>query len=244
MERHVKLKTILTTLFAGSACALMAAAPASADRYDQRRGSASGDVILFEHSDFRGQAVEISGAVPYLNDARFNDRASSIAIRRGAWEVCTDANFRGRCEVIQGNVDGLSQFRLNDNISSIRPVSGRFGFNHRGNDRRYGNQGRRGNDRYGDGRWGFNDGPSGRADLILFEDSYYSGRAVAVNGDLPDFGQTGMNDRVSSIQVNRGHWEVCVDSDFRGRCTVVSHSSDALNEIRMNDKISSIRRIG
>ena len=67
MERHVKLKTILTTLLAGSACALMAAAPASADRYDQRRGPATGDVVLFEHSNFEGQAVEITGAVPFLD---------------------------------------------------------------------------------------------------------------------------------------------------------------------------------
>ena len=243
MERHVKLKTILTTLLAGSACALMAAAPASADRYDNRRGPATGDVVLFEHSNFEGQAVEITGAVPFLNEARFNDRTSSIAIRRGAWEVCTDANFRGRCEVIQGNVDRLNYLQLNDNISSIRPVSGRFGFNHRGNGGRYGNRGY-GNDRYGDNRWGYNDGPASRADIVLFEDSYFSGRALAVNGDLPDFADTGLNDRISSIQVNRGAWEICVDSVFRGRCTVVTRSSDALNDIRMNDNISSIRRIG
>lgn len=244
----MKLKTILTTLFAGSACALMAAAPAVADHNDWRRGNASGDVILFEHSEFRGEAVEITGAVPVLNDARFNDRTSSIAIRRGAWEVCTDNHFRGRCEVIRGDVDRLNYLRLNDNISSIRPVSGRFGFNHRGNDNRYGNN-RGYNDRYGNNRrsdelWGFNDGPSGRADLVLFEDSYFSGRALAVNGDLPDFAQTGLNDRVSSIQVNRGAWEVCVDSVFRGRCTVITNSSGELNEFRMNDNISSIRRIG
>jgi hypothetical protein len=52
---------------------------------------------------FAWEAVRIDGAVPSLSRIGFNDRASSIAINRGVWEVCVDANFRGRCEIIDAS---------------------------------------------------------------------------------------------------------------------------------------------
>lgn len=87
-------------------------------------------VILFEHSEFRGQALGVNGDLARLNDARFNDRASSIVVNSGVWEVCTDAYFRGRCTVIDGTLARTNQIRLNDNISSIRRVGG-YGNGHR-----------------------------------------------------------------------------------------------------------------
>lgn len=83
---------------------------------------AQGGLVLFTDAGFRGRSVEVQGAVPRLNSLRFNDRASSLMIRSGVWEVCTDANFRGRCEIIDGDVPRLKAYRLNDNISSVRPA--------------------------------------------------------------------------------------------------------------------------
>ena len=48
--------------------------------------------------------------------------ASSIVVRDGIWEVCTDAYFRGRCaELVPGNYPGID-VTLNGRIASARQV--------------------------------------------------------------------------------------------------------------------------
>src|SRR5262249_32640152 len=54
------------------------------------------------------------------------DRASSVIIDRGRWEVCEDAGFNGRCVVLRrGNYDSLRSMGLDNRISSVRPVGER-----------------------------------------------------------------------------------------------------------------------
>jgi hypothetical protein len=81
--------------------------------------------VIFEHSEFRGQAVPINGNVANLNQLRFNDKISSIVVNSGVWEICTDGYFRGRCYILDGTVPTLSYGGLNDKISSIRRVEHR-----------------------------------------------------------------------------------------------------------------------
>jgi|AntAceMinimDraft_5_1070358.scaffolds.fasta_scaffold01052_9 hypothetical protein len=89
----------LTLFWNGALVAASLAAltlPAHADRGgDRYRGGHSG-VVLHADAGFRGEAIQADGAIPDLKPMRFNDRASSISVRSGAWEVCSDVNFRGR----------------------------------------------------------------------------------------------------------------------------------------------------
>ena len=102
------------------------ALPACADRgryHDSSyRGGGSG-AVLYSDSGFSGEGLRIHGAEPDLARLRFNDRASSIVIQSGAWELCTDANFRGRCEIVDVSTDRLNAYRLNDNVSSPSHLS-------------------------------------------------------------------------------------------------------------------------
>ena len=84
-----------------------------------------GGITLFKDPGFRGGAISFNGPVYNLRREGFNDTASSIDVRRGAWLVCSDPDFRGRCEVIDGDVDYLKYIRMNDNISSLRPLNQR-----------------------------------------------------------------------------------------------------------------------
>src|SRR5206468_5752458 len=53
----------------------------------------------------------------------FNDRASSVVVDRGRWEVCEDARFEGRCVVLRpGSYDSLARMGMNNRISSVRPL--------------------------------------------------------------------------------------------------------------------------
>ncbi len=87
-------------------------------------GRRGGDLVLFQDSAQRGQAIEISHDVADLSQYRFNDRASSFLVTGGTWLVCEHANYRGRCEVLQGGAGDLKPIRMNDNISSIRAYDG------------------------------------------------------------------------------------------------------------------------
>ena len=118
--------TSLVSVLALAAGFTTLALPASADYrggHDTWRGGdfqgRQGGAVLYSDAGFRGEAVRIDGAVPSLSRIGFNDRASSIAINRGVWEVCVDANFRGRCEIIDASAGRLNAYRLNDNIVII-----------------------------------------------------------------------------------------------------------------------------
>ena len=85
---------------------------------------AAAQITFYEHDGFRGRAFTTDKQVGNFAQIGFNDRASSVVVDRGRWEVCTDARFQGNCVVLrQGSYDSLSGLGMNDQISSVRPVN-------------------------------------------------------------------------------------------------------------------------
>lgn len=82
----------------------------------------AGEVILFEHSDFKGRTLTLRGTAPNLDSIDFKDRASSVRVLGGPWEMCTDAEFRGTCRVYRPGEYHSVGPRLNDQFSSARLV--------------------------------------------------------------------------------------------------------------------------
>src|SRR4029079_16484615 len=86
---------------------------------------ASAQVTFYEGEGFRGRAFAVSGEVRNFDRTGFNDRASSVVVDRGRWEVCEDARFEGRCVVLRrGSYHSLRGLGLENRISSVRPVEG------------------------------------------------------------------------------------------------------------------------
>lgn len=80
-------------------------------------------ITFYQDDDFRGPAYSTRRAVADLGRVGFNDRASSVVVDGGRWEVCDDGNFRGQCVLLQhGNYPSLRAMGLNDRLSSTRPV--------------------------------------------------------------------------------------------------------------------------
>ena len=89
-------------------------------------GHALAQVTFYEGEGFRGRAFAPGRTVDNFANAGFNDRASSVVVDRGRWEVCEDAGFNGRCVVLRpGSYDSLRGMGLDNRISSVRPVSQR-----------------------------------------------------------------------------------------------------------------------
>lgn len=181
-------------------------------------GPGRGEIIVYRDDGFRGQSESFRGAMPDLRNSGMNDAISSMRMR-GDWTACTDANFRGQCQTFSGDVSSLRAAGMNDRISSLRPG-------------RYEGPG-------GGGGW---DGPGGwgRTSITVHADAMFRGASETFSREIPDMRNSGLNDRVSSIQV-RGPWQVCTDAYFRGQCQTISEDVWNLEQWRMNDRISSMR---
>jgi uncharacterized protein YcfJ len=96
--------------------ALAATALASASQ-------AMAQITLYQGESWHGRALTAMSPIANLNRVGFNDRASSVVVNDGRWEVCDDAGFRGRCVVLrQGSYESLSGMGLDNSISSVRPM--------------------------------------------------------------------------------------------------------------------------
>ena len=84
---------------------------------------AAAQITLYEDEGFRGESYTADRPVWNFDSYGFNDRAQSIVVTSGRWEVCEHARFQGRCAVLRpGNYDSLDALGLRERISSVRPV--------------------------------------------------------------------------------------------------------------------------
>ncbi len=220
-----------------------------------------GEAVLFERDGFRGDRRSITGEVPNLRTAGFNDRASSLRLG-GRWEVCTDINYGGRCEIYRGDVSNLSTEGLNNQISSMRPAgfgrrrsrSGIILFEHvefSGDQESF-------NEDVPDlTRWGFNDitssiqTPVGQWEVC--EHANYRGRCWSVRGNERTLVPLGANDRISSVRridggpggggggPRRDDVMIFEHTNFGGRSLGFSEDVPSLASHSFNDMMSSLR---
>ena len=150
----------------------------------------AGEISLFEYPDFGGRRITLRGAVS-ISMPTFP--ASSMVIRDGYWELCTDAYCRGRCATFgPGEYRGLAP-QLTDTISSARevgvpppgPIIG---------------------------------GSGGSPRIELWERREYGGRSIVLTSGVPDFERIGFNDRADAAVVYGGVWRLCEHDGLGGQC--------------------------
>jgi len=94
----------------------------------------------------------------------------------------------------------------------------------------------------GRGGGGVGPGPGhSRHGLRAYTGTRFSGSRLDVNAERYNLSLVGFNDRIRSIRVDGGQWEICSDAYFRGRCVTITQSVANLNDIGMSGVISSIR---
>ena len=75
--------------------------------------------MLYDGANFRGRSVTIDSATPRL--VFFNDRAGSVEVFGGRWDLCDQPRYGGRCVAITDSVRDLRSLGLGDRVSSVRP---------------------------------------------------------------------------------------------------------------------------
>ncbi|MCE3262534.1 MAG: hypothetical protein K0R43_1613 [Pseudoduganella sp.] len=80
-------------------------------------------ITLYPQEGWRGRPIAVTNSIRDMRAAGFDDRASSVVVERGRWEVCEHPNFQGDCRILRrGSYGTLRGMGLNDSISSIRAV--------------------------------------------------------------------------------------------------------------------------
>ena len=95
---------------------------AVAQQPQAQKGAAS-TITFYETDSFGGRWFSTDKRINNFGRYGFNDRANSVQVRRGRWEVCTAPRFEGRCVILRrGDYPSLRETGLEDRISSARPV--------------------------------------------------------------------------------------------------------------------------
>ena len=81
------------------------------------------------------------------------------------------------------------------------------------------------------------------ARITVYDQPGYQGRSAVIDGDAPDLRWIQFNDRISSIRVEGGQWELCLEPDYRGTCQVIDESLPDMTPWAFNDRVTSIQAV-
>lgn len=85
--------------------------------------AAAGSITLFSEYRFTGESVTLRRDVEnFAHYPPWNDRAVSLVVNSGTWEVCRHAGYRDCAIVRGGQVADLGQLGMYRQISSIRAL--------------------------------------------------------------------------------------------------------------------------
>lgn len=199
------------------------------------QAATAGELTLFTGGDFSGRELNVRGDTRTLEQFGFNDRANSMVVRSGTWEVCVHADFGGECRVYQpGQYRSLD--RLNGQLSSLREIAAGPGYgNGAGYDRDERREERR--ERRANRRGGRD------AEVLLFESSGMRGRSISVRDTTNDLNTLGFNDQTQSMVIEGGTWQMCQHRDFGGACRTFEPGQYPVLDRAFHRSISSIRML-
>lgn len=195
--------------------------------YGDRRGSYNdygrGEIELYDRPGFDGRSLRLESDAEALARSGFADRAVSIVVTRGTWELCSDVEYGGSCrsyppgrypDLGYGMARQVSSARLLRSASEA-PVVVNEGF------------------------------PPASARIgraVLFSEPGLRGTSLSIAGAVPNLERSNFNDVASSLYVESGTWIACRDAYFRGDCRVFGPGRyDDLRAINFAELISSIR---
>jgi hypothetical protein len=188
------------------------------------------EMTVYKQPNYTGQQLTLRGDANSLAGAGFEDQISSIVVRSGRWQVCSQPDFKGDCVVLaRGEYPQLAQ-DMNHRIESAREI---------------GNVAENGfaNRRFAEAEPGFARGYRRGGAVELFPGPDFRGRSVWVDHSVPEVNDRLLDRGISSIVVHGGRWQACTRPGFEGRCEVLEPGSYA-DLGRMDNRIGSLRRLG
>lgn len=88
--------------------------------------------------------------------------------------------------------------------------------------------------------------PPGAADpaISVYEHGDFKGWELSFTGVQVSNVGSDANDKISSVKITSGKWELFVDADFKGKSIVLGKGAiNSLSPLGFNDKVSSLRPV-
>ncbi|MFG5408294.1 beta/gamma crystallin-related protein [Piscinibacter sakaiensis] len=170
-------------------------------------------IRFFDGERFSGATFSTDQTLTQLQRHGFDDRASSVVVDGGTWELCSDARFGGRCVSFSpGEYPSLAAVGLDRRVSSVRKVAAEAPV--------------------------AVDTPAVR----FFESEYARGASFVADGALPNLERAGFGGRAASAEVRAGRWEVCEDPRWGGGCAILSPGRyPTVASMGLSDRVASVR---
>ena len=200
--------------------------------YREQTGSYSaygrGSLELFGQPGMRGKSMKLDRDAPTLEGSGFNDRASSLVVTEGTWQLCSDPGYSGTCRTYSpGQYPDLG-YGMAKEVSSARLV------------RAYRNA-----PAVLGGGFEAPAAPAEGARVILFDDNDFRGESLAVSGMNGALSRSGFDNAAASMIVEGGRWLFCSEPYFRGDCKVMGPGRyRTLRDVGLERNIASLRPAG
>ncbi len=89
---------------------------------DRRYNNREPQIVLFEGYNFNGPRITVDTETSSLLNSGFSNRASSVRILSGTWELCDGTGFTKTCREVSRDERDLSRIGLDSVITSVRPL--------------------------------------------------------------------------------------------------------------------------
>jgi hypothetical protein len=196
------------------------------------------ELVIYKQTNFRGPSYLVNGEVANVEGGLARE-GSSIIVKGGYWEVCSESHFKGRCRVIEpGEYSSLPR-HWDDRIVSVRFV---------GNDSKIAQRVAR-EDRREARREAREERREARRDRVarggsidLYGRPNFRGRSVRVEDSAPDLWDKQFDGRASSAIVREGTWQLCSQPGYSGSCLVMG-PGEYPRLAGLDDRVSSIRQV-
>jgi beta/gamma crystallin len=172
----------------------------------------AGEITLYQGPAFQGHSMVTASTLPDLLRTDFNRTASSVVVRDGTWEACTQPNFTGVCaELVPGRYSNLGA-QLNGGIMSARQVASRHDATHLviAPDVVVTTEPQR--------AIVVATPPNDEPNVVLYQHTDAGIRAVELRSNAEDLGSRDFARRADAALVTGGIWRLCDAPRGRGQC--------------------------
>lgn len=189
-----------------------------------------GSIELYGQPGFAGRTLTLDRDTPTLENTGFDDRASSIVVREGTWQLCADPGYSGSCRIFAPGRYADLGYGMAKQVTSARMLRSR----------------RDAPAELSGGVYGPDSAPvDGRSRVILFNQNNFAGESIAVAGVNGTLDRMDFDDSAASMIIEGGRWVFCTEEYFRGDCKEIGPGRYAnLREVGLRRSISSIRPAG
>ena len=184
-------------------------------------------LVLYTQPSLGGDSRSILANFSNLEAIDFDNKARSVRVLAGSWEICEEKNFK-KCQQVNANVMDLGTIGLSGKISSIRLVHGTV------------SSVLSAAAGAGTGATAVPAAPPPPAHITFFDKTGYRGGSLEL--DAPRGNLAGLTARAESVKVTAGTWQLCTGMNYTGTCTTLG--ADAADLGPWRNKIVSARPVG